>query len=95
MSDRIERSFGAPPRTYLAGRYGFGPNTADILEDLGYEVDISPAVPIDFSADGGPDYSAFTSHPSGSANGAGCLVFPAAAATWAPCAKVEPACTGA
>jgi hypothetical protein len=26
-------------------------------------VDISPAVPIDFSADGGPDYSAYTSHP--------------------------------
>ena len=63
LSDRIERSFGAPPRTYLAGRYGFGPNTADILEDLGYEVDISPAVPIDFSADGGPDYSGFTSDP--------------------------------
>jgi len=63
LSDRIERSFGAPPRTYLAGRYGFGPNTADILEDLGYEVDISPAVPIDFSAEGGPDYSGFTSDP--------------------------------
>jgi hypothetical protein len=42
---------------------GFGPNTAQILEDLGYEVDISPAVPIDFSADGGPDYSHYTSHP--------------------------------
>ena len=63
LSEQILRSFGAPPRTYLAGRYGFGPNTADILEDLGYEVDISPAVPIDFSADGGPDYSGFTSHP--------------------------------
>ena len=63
LSDQIQRSFGAPPLTYLAGRYGFGPNTADILEDLGYEVDISPAVPIDFSADGGPDYSGFNSHP--------------------------------
>jgi hypothetical protein len=62
LSDRIEGSFGRRPLTYLAGRYGFGANTADILEELGYEVDISPAVPIDFSADGGPDYSDFSSH---------------------------------
>ncbi|MBI3154361.1 MAG: polysaccharide deacetylase family protein [Burkholderiales bacterium] len=63
LTERIEHRFGSRPRTYLAGRYGFGPNTARILEALGYEVDISPAVPIDFSADGGPDYSGFTSHP--------------------------------
>src|SRR5512139_844977 len=63
LTEKISESFGTQPRTYLAGRYGFGPNTAEILEELGYEVDISPAVPIDFSADGGPDYSSFTSHP--------------------------------
>jgi hypothetical protein len=63
LSEQIVRSFGVQPRTYLAGRYGFGPNTAQILDELGFEVDISPAVPIDFSADGGPDYSGYTSHP--------------------------------
>jgi hypothetical protein len=63
LTERIAESFGARPLTYLAGRYGFGPNTAQILEDLGYEVDISPAVPIDFSADGGPDYSGYSSDP--------------------------------
>lgn len=63
LTEQIERAFGMRPVTYLAGRYGFGPNTAQILEDLGYEVDISLAVPIDFSADGGPDYSAFSSDP--------------------------------
>jgi hypothetical protein len=63
LTREIERSFGVRPTTYLAGRYGFGPNTTEILEELGYEVDISPAVPIDFSADGGPDYSGFTSDP--------------------------------
>ena len=63
LTEQIERAFGTRPRTYLAGRYGFGPNTAQILEDLGYEVDISPAVPNDFTADGGPDYSGFTSDP--------------------------------
>jgi hypothetical protein len=64
LTAKIEESFGTRPRTYLAGRYGFGPNTAQILEDLGYEVDISPAVPNDFSADGGPDYSGFSSEPA-------------------------------
>jgi hypothetical protein len=63
LTEKITEAFGSRPRTYLAGRYGFGPNTADLLEELGYDVDISPAVPIDFSADGGPDYSSFTSHP--------------------------------
>lgn len=63
LGERITQSFGTPPRTYLAGRYGFGPNTATILEELGYEVDLSPAPPIDFRGDGGPDYSGFTSHP--------------------------------
>jgi hypothetical protein len=63
LTEKVTESFGTRPRTYLAGRYGFGPHTAELLEELGYEVDISPAVPIDFSGDGGPDYSSFTSHP--------------------------------
>lgn len=63
LTEKISASFGIQPVTYLAGRYGFGPNTGKILEDLGYEVDISPAVPINFCSDGGPDYSAYTSHP--------------------------------
>ena len=63
LTERIAAAFGTPPVTYLAGRYGFGPHTGEILEDLGYEVDISPAVPIDYRSDGGPDYSAWTSHP--------------------------------
>jgi hypothetical protein len=63
LTEKITQSFGTQPVTYLAGRYGFGANTGEILEDLGYEVDISPAVPINFCADGGPDYSGYTSHP--------------------------------
>lgn len=63
LTDRITDAFGAPPLTYLAGRYGFGPNTGEILESLGYEVDISAAASIDYSADGGPDYSGYTSDP--------------------------------
>ena len=63
LTDKITAAFGTPPRTYLAGRYGFGPHTGEILEDLGYEVDISAAASIDYSADGGPDYSEYTSEP--------------------------------
>ncbi|HTS21104.1 MAG TPA: polysaccharide deacetylase family protein [Casimicrobiaceae bacterium] len=63
LTERIEESFGTRPLSYLAGRYGFGAHTGSILEELGYEVDISPAVPIDFSSDGGPDYSGYSSHP--------------------------------
>ena len=63
LTERIAATFGTPPLTYLAGRYGFGPNTGEILESLGYEVDISAAASIDYSADGGPDYSACTSDP--------------------------------
>jgi hypothetical protein len=63
LTDRITAAFGVAPRTYLAGRYGFGPNTGEILESLGYEVDISAAASIDYSADGGPDYSGYTSDP--------------------------------
>ncbi len=63
LTEQITTTFGKRPLTYLAGRYGFGPNTGQILETLGYEVDISPAVPIDYSAEGGPDYSGYTSQP--------------------------------
>lgn len=63
LSERIEQSLGHRPTAYLAGRYGFGPNSADILAGLGYQVDISPAPPLDFRADGGPDYSQLGTTP--------------------------------
>jgi hypothetical protein len=63
LTEKIAESFGAPPLSYLAGRHGFGPRTGSLLEELGYEVDLSPAVPLDLSEDGGPDYSHHTCHP--------------------------------
>jgi hypothetical protein len=63
LTDCIERSLGARPVVYLAGRYGFGPNTAAILTRLGYEVDLSPCAGMDFTPDEGPDYSLYTSDP--------------------------------
>lgn len=55
----IEAAFGAPPRCYQAGRFGIGPNTAELLEELGFEVDFSVCPPFDYSAEGGPDFSGF------------------------------------
>lgn len=55
---RIETALDAPPRIYKAGRYGVGPNTFAILEELGIPVDVSPAPPFNYSDRHGPDYSA-------------------------------------
>lgn len=63
LGDAIERNFGVRPSIYKAGRYGAGPNTAEILERLAYDVDLSPCPPFDFGADGGPDWSAFPCEP--------------------------------
>ncbi len=60
----IEQNVGARPVVYKAGRYGFGANTASILEELGFEVDLSLCPAFDFSSDGGPDYSDFGPEPS-------------------------------
>lgn len=60
----IEANLGARPRSYKAGRYGFGPNTAAILAELGFECDLSFCPAFDLRADGGPDYSEFPSDAS-------------------------------
>jgi hypothetical protein len=57
LVDRIGESFGQRPVVYKAGRYGIGPNSAEILEALGFEVDVSVSPPIDHGEDGGPDFS--------------------------------------
>lgn len=57
VSKAIESNFGSRPRIYKAGRYGVGPNTAEILEEQGFEIDLSVCPSFDWRADGGPDYS--------------------------------------
>jgi hypothetical protein len=59
----IESGLGVRPRAYKAGRYGAGPSTAEILEQQGFTVDVSPCPPFDFGADGGPDWSRFPCEP--------------------------------
>jgi hypothetical protein len=59
----IEERFGASPVIYKAGRYGIGANTARILEELGYEVDMSVCPLMDYSAEGGPDFTQASAMP--------------------------------
>jgi hypothetical protein len=53
----IRDGLGVRPLSYKAGRYGFGPNTAALLVEHGFEVDLSPFPPFDLGEDGGPDWS--------------------------------------
>jgi hypothetical protein len=61
LTDRIEATLGVRPITYLAGRYGVGPQTLSILQELGYRIDLSGVAMTDFRRDGGPDFRAWTS----------------------------------
>ena len=57
LCSAIEDNLGVRPVAYKAGRYGLGPDTYSILEQQGFDIDLSPSPPYDFSADGGPDFS--------------------------------------
>jgi hypothetical protein len=63
LGHEIGERFGVRPTIYKAGRYGVGPQTADMLEEQGYEVDVSVCPYMDYSAEGGPDFSACGPQP--------------------------------
>jgi hypothetical protein len=64
LTAAITQGFGTRPVVYKAGRYGIGTATAQILEELGYLIDVSVVPYTSFAADGGPDFSAAGFHPS-------------------------------
>ena len=57
LTETIESAFGRRPTVYRAGRYGVGPNTAELLEEAGYEADVSVRALFDYADEGGPDFS--------------------------------------
>jgi hypothetical protein len=63
LTDLIAERFGKRPTVYRAGRYGAGPNTASILEELGYEIDSSVLARSDLRGNEGPDFSAIGLEP--------------------------------
>lgn len=63
LTARIAESFGKRPQVYRAGRYGIGPNSARLLEEAGYRMDVSVRALFDYSAEGGPDFSQYDAMP--------------------------------
>ena len=57
LSQIIEENVGVPPRIYKAGRYGVGRATAQILAELGYQIDLSVVPGTDLTRQFGPDFS--------------------------------------
>lgn len=56
----IVSNLGVHPDSYRAGRYGAGPTTPVILQELGIAIDTSVRARFDYSTQSGPDY---TRHP--------------------------------
>ena len=56
LSRAIETSFGTRPIVYRAGRYGVGPNTEALLDELGYRLDVSVRPYFDYGGEGGPNF---------------------------------------
>lgn len=68
LTEVIRESFGQP-LIYRAGRYGIGPDTFAILKRLGYRADTSMRSGYDYSAEGGPDFTAIPNHAFRTAEG--------------------------
>ncbi|WP_232476071.1 polysaccharide deacetylase family protein [Flavisphingomonas formosensis] len=57
LTDRIEAVTGQRPIVYRAGRYGVGSNSAALLREAGYSMDVSTRALFDYSGEQGPDFS--------------------------------------
>jgi phosphatidylinositol alpha-1,6-mannosyltransferase len=63
LAEAVRDSFDVQPTVYKAGRYGFGPSTASLLEDEGFLVDTSLIPRTRYTQAGGPDFSGFDYGP--------------------------------
>jgi hypothetical protein len=63
LTERITTAVGVRPIIYRAGRYGVGPNTAALLEEAGYLIDVSVRPHYDYSNEGGPNFLRHNARP--------------------------------
>jgi hypothetical protein len=63
LRDAIAEKIGVLPTAYRAGRYGIGPQTVEILQRLGFEIDSSIRSRFDYSSASGPDFTKIGSEP--------------------------------
>jgi len=59
LKDAIVEHVGVKPRSFKAGRYGFGRTTAETLEALDFDIDLSVNPHMDFTSDEGPSFEGF------------------------------------
>ena len=83
LREAIIANLGVTPRVYKAGRYGFGRTTADTLEALGFDVDVSVNPHMNYEGDGGPSFEGFDVAPGSSARGGACSKCRARPRSWA------------
>jgi len=57
LHERISRRIGHETTSFRAGRWGMGRNVAVALEKLNYKVDTSISPTIDWTMEGGPDFT--------------------------------------
>ena len=76
LTATIESAFGMRPVLYKAGRYGLGAASADIMQSLGYQVDLSVVPHTSFAKDEGPDFVGLPDRPFWFGNGNGLLAIP-------------------
>jgi len=63
LTIKLSEVFGRAPIVYRAGRYGIGPNTAQILAESGYRLDVSVRSLFDYRDEGGADFTDFPIAP--------------------------------
>ncbi len=82
LRDTIQQNFQSTPLIYRAGRYGVGPNTADILSDCAIAIDTSVRARFDYSSTGGPNFRDHPVVPYWIDQGAGLMELPLTTVYW-------------
>ncbi len=90
LRDAIEAAFGTAPLIYRAGRYGLGPDTADLLKREGIRIDTSVRPLFDYSPQGGPDYSRHPLAPYWVDAERSLLELPVTSTYWGPLRQAGP-----
>ena len=90
LRDKITETIGAAPLIYRAGRYGVGPNTADILADGGIAIDTSVRARFDYSAGGGPNFRDHPVRPYWLNRARGLMELPLTSVYWGPLRQLGP-----
>ena len=87
LRDAIQRNFNCTPHIYRAGRYGTGPQTANLLKELGVAVDTSVRAKFDYRRGHGPNYAAHPLKPWWVGNDRKLLELPVTSVYWGPLRK--------